>query len=225
MELANPLSVGPYSGARRSDSLPGYAEETPRLLFRVLVPLDVSRRSLPESFAMEDEDLITNLREAKFECTYGRGCNGICCQNGRPFVYLDEAERIDANLDKFLPHLRSEARTLVEKQGYLSARRKFGYPAVRVVKGWCVFFNQGCVLQKIGATEGDKFRYKPAVCALFPLERDAQDRWYVRQQGFKREQWDLFCLDPSASEVPAAASLQAEIALARRFTGEEEEGS
>lgn len=85
----------------------------------------------------------------------------------------------------------------------------------------CVFFNQGCVLQKIGATEGDKFRYKPAVCALFPLERDAHDRWYVRQKGFKREQWDLFCLDPDASSVAAAASLQEEIALARRFTEEE----
>ncbi len=171
---------------------------------------------------MEDEDLITNLREAKFECTYGRGCNGVCCQNGRPFVYPDEVERIDANLDKFLPQLRPEARTLVEKQSYLSARRKFGYPAMRVVKGWCVFFNQGCVLQKSGSTEGDKFRYKPAVCALFPLNEDGHDRWYVRQKGFKREKWDLFCLDPSASSVPAAESLQEEIALARRFTDEED---
>ena len=23
---------------------------------------------------------VLNLTEAKFECTYGRGCEGICCQ-------------------------------------------------------------------------------------------------------------------------------------------------
>jgi hypothetical protein len=167
-------------------------------------------------------DMIRALHARFHFVVYGRGCNGICCQNGRPFVYPDEVGRIDANLDKFLPHLRPEARTLIEKQGYLSARQKFGYPAVRVAKGWCVFFNQGCVLQKIGSTEGDKFRYKPVVCALFPLERDAHDRWYVRQKGFKQEKWDLFCLDPSASAVPAAKSLQEEIALVQRFTEEED---
>ena len=37
---------------------------------------------------------------------------------------------------------------------------------MRVVDGWCVFFNQGCVLHKLGASEGDKFRYKPAPCSL-----------------------------------------------------------
>jgi hypothetical protein len=135
-------------------------------------------------------------------------------------VCPDESERIDANLAKFLLHLRPEARLLVEKQGYLSGRQKFGYPAVRVVKGWCVFFNQGCVLQKIGFIEGDKFRYKPVVCALFPLNEDRRGRWYVRQKGFKGEKWDLFCLDPSTTAIPAVESLQAEIALARRLTDE-----
>jgi hypothetical protein len=72
------------------------------------------------------------------------------------------------------------------------------------------------------SAEGDQFRYKPRICALFPLNGDKQDRWYVRQKGFKKEKWDLFCLDPSASSVPASASLQEEIALARRFTEEED---
>jgi hypothetical protein len=64
-------------------------------------------------------------------------------------------------------------------------------------------------------------RYKPAVCALFPLDRDEKDRWYVRQRGFKGEIWDLFCLDPTTSTTPAAKSLREEIALAHRFTEEE----
>jgi hypothetical protein len=72
----------------------------------------------------------------------------------------------------------------------------------------------------VGASEGDKFRYKPAVCSLFPIQMDQHDRWYVRQKGFNREKWDLFCLDPASSCVPAAESLRDEIALARRFTEE-----
>jgi hypothetical protein len=164
---------------------------------------------------------VLNLAEARFECTFGRGCSGVCCRNGRPLIYPEEASRIDAKLPDILPALRPEARALVEKSGYLSRRRKRGFPAVRVSLGWCVFFNQGCVLHKIGASEGDKLRYKPAVCALFPLDRDEQDRWYVRQRGFNGEIWDLFCLDPSASTTPAAESLCEEIALAQRFTEEE----
>lgn len=83
----------------------------------------------------------------------------------------------------------------------------------RVVRGWCVFFNRGCALHQLGATEGDAFRYKPAVCSMFPLAKDERDRWYVRQKGYKGEIWDLFCLDPRASTVPAAESLREEIAL------------
>ena len=37
---------------------------------------------------------VINLSEAKFECTYGRGCAGLCCQNGRPGVYPEEVERL-----------------------------------------------------------------------------------------------------------------------------------
>ena len=101
---------------------------------------------------------------------------------------------------------------------YLSRRRKHGLPMLRVVDGWCIFFNEGCVLHKLGAAEGDKFRYKPAPCSLFPLEQDAQDRWYVRQHGYKGEQWDLFCLAPAQSQTPAAKSLEEELAFAARRT-------
>jgi hypothetical protein len=164
---------------------------------------------------------VINLREAKFECTFGRGCDGICCRNGRPGLYPEEITCLDANLSKLLPHLRQEARALVEQQGYLSRRRRHGLPMLRVVKSWCVFFNQGCVLHKIGAAEGDKYRYKPAACALFPLAKDEQDRWYVRQRGLNGEPWELFCLDPQNSPVPAAESLVDEIALAMRYDAEE----
>ena len=163
---------------------------------------------------------VLNLSQARFECTFGRGCCGVCCRNGRPLIYPEEASRIDAKLPVILPSLRPEVRALVESKGYQSRRRKRGFPVARVSKGWCVFFNQGCVLHAIGAAEGDKLRYKPAVCALFPLDRDEQNRWYVRQRGFKGEGWDLFCLDPNASDKPAVESLREEIALARRFTEE-----
>jgi hypothetical protein len=163
---------------------------------------------------------VINLSEATYECIFGRGCDGICCQNGRPGVYPEEAARIDANLDKFLPELRPAARTLVEKEGYLSRRRKDGLPMLRVVDGWCVFFHKGCVLHKVGAAEGDKYRYKPAPCALFPLAKTDKGEWYVRQKGVEGEVWDLFCLDPATSPLPAAKSLQDEITLARKYNEE-----
>ncbi len=163
---------------------------------------------------------VINLSEATFECIYGRGCDGICCQNGRPGVHPEEAERMDANLDKFLEHLRPEARTLIEKDGFLSRRRKQGLPMLRVVDGWCIFFNQGCVLHKVGAAEGDRYRYKPSACALFPLAKNEQDQWIVRQRGYDGEEWDLFCLDPKASSLPAAKSLKEEVKLAMRFDAE-----
>jgi hypothetical protein len=158
--------------------------------------------------------VVLNLEQAKFECTFGRSCDGTCCRNGRPPVYPGESERIRRSLAKLLPELRPEARALVEKSGYLSRRRKAGQPVLRVVGGWCIFFNRGCTLHQLGAAEGDRFRYKPAVCAFFPLAKDVKDRWYVRQKGFQGEIWDLFCLDPGSSAVPAAESLQEEMALA-----------
>ena len=158
---------------------------------------------------------VLNLHETTYECIYGRGCDGICCQNGRPPVSDEERERIDANLDKFLPHLSAKARKLVEEEGYLSRRIKAGMPMLRVIDGWCVFFHEGCVLHKVGAMEGDKFAYKPEPCSLFPLEQDEDDNWYVRQHGYKGEKWDLFCLAPGLSGVPAAKSLAEELAFAQ----------
>jgi hypothetical protein len=166
---------------------------------------------------------IVNLAESTYECTFGRGCDGICCRNGRPPVYPDEVERIEDNLEKIKAEMRSEAVAVLERQGFLSQRRKLGLPMLRVVDGWCVFFNNGCVLHKVGAAEGDKFRYKPAPCALFPLVRDEKsDGWYIRQKGYKGEKWNLPCLDPQASSVPAAVSLRDEIELAVRYAAEGE---
>jgi hypothetical protein len=163
---------------------------------------------------------VINLSEARYECIYGRGCDGICCQNGRPGVYPEERARLDAHLDKFLPELRPAARALIEREGYLSRRHKDGLPMLRVVEGWCVFFHQGCVLHKVGAAEGDKYRYKPSACALFPLAKNTKGEWFVRQKGVESEAWDLFCLDPEASPLPAAKSLKEELALARRVNAE-----
>ncbi len=162
---------------------------------------------------------VANLAEAKFECIFGRGCDGICCQNGRPPLSPTDQARIDPILkDKILPELRPEARKTIEKMGYLSGRKKIGMPTLRVTQGWCVFFKEGCVLHKIGAREGDPYRYKPELCALFPLEKDEETgEWFVRQKGYNGEFWDLFCLDPAISKKPAAESLKDELAYAERL--------
>lgn len=165
--------------------------------------------------------VINNLKEAHFECIFGRGCDGICCQNGRPSVEPEEAQRLDENLAKFLPHLRPEARKVIEKDGYLSKRIKGGHPMLRVVQSWCIFFNQGCVLHKVGALEGDKYRYKPAPCALFPIGRNEDGSWYIRQWNYNGEEWDLFCLDPKRTSLPAEQTLSEELALAAQFQAAE----
>jgi Fe-S-cluster containining protein len=156
---------------------------------------------------------VLNLAEAKFECIYGRGCDGICCQQGRPPVTEDDIARIDAILPKALPHLREPAQKKIEKIGYLSNWIKEGKRTLRVADGWCVFFNQGCVLHKMGMVEGNSFKYKPILCAVFPLDIGDDGQWYIRQHGYQKEQWDLFCLDPKASPRPAAETMKEELAL------------
>jgi hypothetical protein len=52
---------------------------------------------------------------------------------------------------------------------------------------------------------------------MFPLAKDQRDRWYVRQKGYKSESWDLPCLDPKSSDVPAAESLQQETRLVEEW--------
>jgi Protein of unknown function (DUF3109) len=168
---------------------------------------------------------LLNLDSARFECTFDRGCDGVCCRDGRPPVYADEAQRIDDNLHRILPLLRPEARAMVARGGYLSRRRKAGQTMTRVVAGWCVFFNQGCALHRLGAAEGAAFRYKPWVCAVFPLAQDQRARWYVRQKGYKRELWDLACLDPASSAVPAAESLKEETTLVEEWVTQTPETS
>lgn len=157
---------------------------------------------------------IDNLASAHFECVYPK-CDGICCRNGRPAIEDVERERIAAHLPKFLPHLLPAARARVERSGFATRRLKEGLPTLAVEDGWCVFFNQGCVLHKVGAEEGDRFRYKPWRCAVFPLERDRKrGTWHVRQWGHKGEAWDLFCLNPTESPRTAAETLAGEVELA-----------
>jgi Fe-S-cluster containining protein len=157
---------------------------------------------------------VLNLSEARFECIFGRGCDGICCQEGEPPVEPEDIRRIEEHLARFLPDLRPGARRQIEEKGILGDVVKDGEPTLAVHDGWCVFFNQGCVLHKVGAAEGDRYRYKPSVCAVFPLEQTPEGEWYVRQHGYKGEQWDLFCLSPTASPVPALESLADEIRVA-----------
>ncbi len=160
---------------------------------------------------------IEGLAAAKFDCVYPT-CGGICCKNGRPSIERLERERIAKNLAKFLPHLRPEARRKIEREGFTTKRTKEGLPMLATIGGWCVFANEGCVLHKVGATEGDRFKYKPWRCAVFPLERNPKTkRWHVRQWGTKGEGWDLFCLNPKESPKSAAKTLAGEIEFANEL--------
>jgi hypothetical protein len=128
-------------------------------------------------------------------------------------VYEKEQERIRQRLDALAPLMRPEAAASMQAEGFMSRRRKAGTNTLRVVAGWCIFFNAGCVLHRLGELEGDRFRYKPFLCATFPLEQHSVHGWYVRQKGVFGEKWELACLDPAASSRPAAEALVEELAL------------
>lgn len=167
---------------------------------------------------------VLNAETATFECIFGRGCEGICCQDGRPCTFDDERQVIQDNLDKFLPEMRPEAARLVQAEGMASNRIKMGGKMLRVIGGWCVFFNQGCVLHKVGAQEGDAYKYKPYVCAVFPLHPHPtkEPAHYVRQWDYEGEAWDLFCLNPKATKKKATDALADEIGLVTRYLASRE---
>ncbi len=77
---------------------------------------NLSPTKSPRAPTMPTSLPVVNLAEAKFECIYGRGCDGICCQNGRPGVYPDE---VDAALTRICP---SFCRNCVQR-GARSSRR------------------------------------------------------------------------------------------------------
>ena len=156
---------------------------------------------------------IVNLETATFRCVYP-SCGGLCCRESRPPVSPGEEARMRANLHAALPLLRPAARKVAEKGAWITRRRKAGRPMLAVSERWCVFFNDGCVWHKLGALEGDKNKYKPAVCVTFPLDRDDDGRWYVRQKGTNGEVWELDCLDPKATTERARDSLREEVAFA-----------
>ena len=158
---------------------------------------------------------VVNAATATFDCSFGRGCDGQCCRNGEPSVTPGERARIDAVLDRVRPLLRPAAAEAVDAGGWLTDRIKLGLPMARMVDGWCVFFNAGCVLHTLGAADGDFARYKPIQCVLFPLEPAGDGTWYVRQRGYAGEEWDeLFCLNPANTARPATEALAAELGVA-----------
>ncbi|OWK39154.1 YkgJ family cysteine cluster protein [Fimbriiglobus ruber] len=160
---------------------------------------------------------VTNGDTATFDCTFGRGCPGLCCQNGRPSLSEAEQKVVTKNLKKFVPHLRPEAAKLIEAEGFLSGRTKLDMPMLRVIGGWCVFFNEGCVFHKVGLAEGDFAKYKPSQCVIFPLEPNGDGTYYVRQWGLNGEKWDLFCLNPAETDRKAVDTMGPELEYASRL--------
>lgn len=161
---------------------------------------------------------VLNLESATFTCVWP-SCGGACCKDGRPPVTPGEEARIREVIPRVLHLLRPRARAVVERDKWITARRKQGHHALAVAAGYCVFYSEGCALQRLGTPEGDKNKYRPAACVTFPLDRSEHDEWFVRQRGYKGEVWDLDCLDPSASTQPAEESLKEEVAFAERVDG------
>jgi len=164
---------------------------------------------------------VLNIETARFACVYP-SCGGACCKESRPPIEPGEDARIRENLPKFLPLMRPGARRRAERSDFRTARSKAGRPMLAVVDRYCIFWNDGCVLHKVGATEGDKNRYKPSTCITFPLDEARDGEWYVRQWGAYDEGWDLACLDPKASQRMPSESLAEEIAFAGRMHAGEE---
>lgn len=161
---------------------------------------------------------LINAETATFECTFGRGCAGDCCTNGRPGLTVKEQQKIKTKLTSLLPMLKEKARRIIEKNGLVTQRERAGIKMAPVVDGWCVFFNEGCTLHKLGAAEGNALKYKPAQCAIFPLLWDDEGNFYVRQWHYKGEEWnDLHCLNPAKSKVKATESLKNEMNLVQEL--------
>jgi hypothetical protein len=125
--------------------------------------------------------------------------------------------RITEAVPRTLSIVRPKARVVIERGRWRTRRMKGGRSTLAVVERYCVFYADGCVLHMIGAAEGDKNMYKPCTCITFPLDRSCHNTWYVRQKGYKYENWDLPCLDPSASHRSPAESLAEEISFATYF--------
>lgn len=158
---------------------------------------------------------VLNAATATFDCSFGRGCEGICCRHGEPSVTPAEKAVIDGVLDRVRPLLRPEAVAALDASGWLTEQQKLDLPMTRVVDGWCLFFNAGCTLHKLGAVDGDFARYKPIQCVLFPLEPNGDGTWYVRQWGHEGEEWnDLFCLNPANTTRSATEALAPEMEVA-----------
>ncbi|MFZ2955670.1 MAG: DUF3109 family protein [Candidatus Ozemobacteraceae bacterium] len=155
---------------------------------------------------------VINLSEAKFSC-YFPTCGGVCCRNGRPGLDGHEIAVIERNLAKFKPLMRPEAVEVLEEKGFMTGRTKENRRVLAVVGNWCIFANEGCVLQKVGTAEGSKWKYKPHLCVLFPISQDgAGTEWYIRQKGYRGEAWKLYCLERTPTEkTPAVDGLKDEL--------------
>ncbi|MBF0498815.1 MAG: DUF3109 family protein [Candidatus Riflebacteria bacterium] len=165
-----------------------------------------------------ENSLVVNLCEAKFRCCFPE-CGGVCCKNGRPGLDGHEIALIERNLAKFKPLMRPHAVEVLEAQGFVTGRTKENRRTMAVVDGWCIFANEGCILQKAGEADGAKWKYKPHLCVLFPISQDGDGaEWYVRQKGYRGEAWKLYCIEKTATEkTPAMKGLEDELAYLREY--------
>jgi hypothetical protein len=178
-----------------------------------------TKAKLPVLKATAGASTISNLDTASFRCVFP-SCGGVCCRGSRPPVEPAEEARIAKVLPKVLPHMRPEAQAAVGKRGFVTNRVKSGRKMISISNEYCVFYNDGCVLHRLGGAEGDTTKYKPWVCTAFPLDQGNDGQWEVRQWGRKGEVWDLFCLNPKeAPDGRPAQTLALEIGFIADLEG------
>ena len=163
---------------------------------------------------------IVNLDEARFECTFGRGCDGVCCKEGRPLVYPDEVGRIAEALEKLQVEAPPRGPGGRGEEGVPQRPASPGPPRPAQRRRLVPVLPRGMPPAPTRAGGRGQVPVQAGRLLLFPIQQDEHDRWYIRQRGFHRETWDLFCLDPRIHPRPAAETLVEEIALAKRFDDE-----
>lgn len=124
---------------------------------------------------IEGKLVSTRIFEEKFVCDLN-ACKGACCiegDAGAPLNY-EEVDRLEQELDKYLPYMRQEGIDIVKKSGvfYLDPE---GEPVTTLVNNaecaFVYFDEQGitkCAIEK-AYLEGKTDFKKPISCHLYPI--------------------------------------------------------
>ena len=124
---------------------------------------------------IKDSLVSLDVVERYFECDLDT-CLGECCIEGDAGAPLlpEEKERLDALLQKVMPHLSPAAQKVAQEQG-ASYVDEEGDLVTSIVNGKdCIFTTYApggkclCILEKLRREGHDEF-FKPISCSLYPI--------------------------------------------------------